>query len=142
MKSVCICGSQRFKEEIEFFANKLKELGVPAVFEPEFKDRSRTFLELPEAERLSTSGEYRMKVPGLVHAHLQRIREADVIYVFNPNGYIGINTTLEIGFAHGLNKIIYVYESEPNWEQGGELCREILYNSVIKTPKELYEKLK
>ena len=140
MKSVVICGSQRFKDQIESFALNLEKIGVPAVFRPEFKDRSRAFVELPESERLKEPV-YRLRVPGLVHAHLQRIREADICYVYNENGYVGANTTLEIGFAHGLNKIIYAYENEV-FETGGELCREILFNSIIKTPMELYEKLK
>ena len=141
MKSIVICGSQRFKEEIETFAKLLERKGVPVVFRPEFRDRTSEMANKPESERLMND-EYKLKVPGLVHAHLQRIRESDVCYVYNKNGYIGVNTTLEIGFAHGLNKIIYTLESESKFEEGGELCRQILFNKVIKDPNELYDKLR
>ena len=141
MKSIVILGSQRFKDEIDELAKDLEEFGATAVFKPEFKDRSRAMADMPESQRLQVP-EYRLRIPGLVHAHLQRIREADVCYVYNPGGYVGVNTTLEIGFAHGLNKIIYAYESETDFEKGGELCREILFNSIIKNPLELYGKLK
>lgn len=140
MKSVVLCGSQRYKDAIDQFADDLEKLGVVAVFKPEWKDRAQSVADMQEQERLKIP-EYKVRIPGLVHAHLQRIREADICYVYNPEGYVGVNTTLEIGFAHGLNKIIYVYESELNYEKG-ELCREILYNTVIKTPEQLYEKLK
>src|SRR3990167_7090865 len=119
MKSICLLGSQRFKDEIESFAQLLETFGIPAVFRPEFKDRTFDMANKPESERLQND-EYRVRIPGLVHAHLQRIREADIVYVYNKGGYIGVNTTLEIGFAHGLNKIIYALESEGKFEEGGE----------------------
>ena len=40
MKSVVICGSQRYKEDIKQFSQQLKKLGVSVVFEPNF-DRQR-----------------------------------------------------------------------------------------------------
>ena len=145
MKSVCILGSQRFKEEMESFARSLRIMGVPLVYEPEFKERDAIFLNLTESERLSgedqKNKEYRRMVPGLVFHHLQRIREADVVYVYNPGGYIGVNTTLEIGAAHMLNKPIFAMCPEKPYKEGGEMCREILVNSVVPTFEELCKKL-
>ena len=89
MKSVVICGSQRFKEEIETFAKLLERQGIPAVFRPEFKDRTFEMANKPESERLQND-EYKVRIPGLVHAHLQRIREADVCFLYNKNGYLNI----------------------------------------------------
>ncbi len=139
MKSVCILGSQKYKDEIDELTKKWEALGIE-VFSPEFKDRSRVMADAPESERLQHP-EYRMRIPGLVHAHLQRIREADVVYVYNPNGYVGVNTTIEIGFSHGLNKIIYTLEEETDYASGGELCRQVLFNKVVK-PEDMYAKLK
>lgn len=141
MNSVCICGSQRFKNEIENFASELERLGVPLVYKPQFKERDYQFLNLPERERLSTSDHYRRIVPGLVFHHLQRIREADIVYVYNPEGYIGVNTTLEIGAAHALNKPIFAFSPEKPYEDGGEMCREILINDIVTTPEQLVKKL-
>jgi hypothetical protein len=36
----------------------------------------------------------------LMDKHLAAIRDSDFLYVYNPCGYIGVNTSLEIGYAH------------------------------------------
>ena len=141
MKSVVICCSQRFNDEITRFAARLKSLGASVVLLPNFSGQTSEFLTLQERERL-TSQNYRGQVATLVLQHFDRIRRADVCFVYNKGGYLGVNTTLELGFAHALNKIIYALEPENTAEFGGELCREILYTDIIHTPEELYEKLK
>lgn len=140
MKSVCICSSQRFKTEVEEFAKKLRELGAPVVFEPNFKRHRKEMIEKPESERLQSKS-YAEKVPGYVYEHFNKLRKADVCYVYNKEGYAGINTTLEIGFAHALDMLIYAYNPELKPEEGGEICREILFTEIIKTPEELFHKL-
>ena len=140
MKSVCICASQRFKEEVEAFANRLRELGVPVVFQPNFKHHRKDMINKPEAERLQSKS-YAAKITGFVFEHFNKLRKSDVCYVFNKDGYAGINTTLEIGFAHGRDMIIYAFEPELATEDGGEPCRDILFTSIIKTPEDLFHKL-
>lgn len=39
--------------------------------------------------------------------HFDAIRNADGIYVLNPDGYVGCMVTAEIGYAKALNKTIY-----------------------------------
>lgn len=71
-----------------------------------------------EQERLK-SRIYEAKVPGMVRAHLQRIRQAHDLggigLIFNPlpdkrqkkeYGYIGRNTTLEIGAMEYANMVV------------------------------------
>ena len=41
---------------------------------------------------------------------LERILNADAVYVYNPNGYIGKTTCYEIGFCFSRYKPIYFYE--------------------------------
>lgn len=139
MKSVCICASQRFKKEVEEFADRLEELGV-MVFRPNFRYHRREMIGKEEAERLQ-SRSYRERVPALVHEHFNKLRKADVCFVFNPGGYVGVNTTLEIGFAHGRDMVIYALEPEKDVEEGGELCRQLLYTEIVSTPEKLAEKL-
>ena len=62
---------------------------------------------------------------------------ADVVFVYNKNGYSGVSTTLELGYAVALGKPIYVLSDKDE-----ELCRLVLFREVIKTPKELVKKLK
>ncbi len=60
---------------------------------------------------------------------------ADVVFVYNKDGYAGPSTTLEIGFAVALGKPIYALAPD------GELCRHVLFREVIATPKELLKRL-
>lgn len=87
------------------------------------------------------SKSYRDKVPAMVHQHFDRLRKADICFVYNKDGYLGVNTTLEIGFAHGKNMIIYALEPEREGRQGGEICRDILFTEIVETPEELVKRL-
>lgn len=140
MKSVVICGSQRYKDEIRKFVDLLKKLGAPVVFEPNFDRHNDDFIKKEEKERLR-SKEYRESVPAMVHAHFEKIRKADVCYIYNKDGYLGVNTTLELGYAHGKGMIIYAFETEKAYETGGEICRGILFTEIITTPEELILRL-
>ncbi|KKS24029.1 MAG: hypothetical protein A2736_02835 [Candidatus Yanofskybacteria bacterium RIFCSPHIGHO2_01_FULL_41_27] len=140
MKSVVICGSQSFKTEIEKFAKRLRKLGVPVVFEPNFERQRKKMLKKKEKDRL-LSESYRTRVPGMVFAHLNRIAKSNVCFLYNKGGYSGNNTTLELGFAQGKDLIIYALEPEKPPEQGGEICRDILITEIINTPEELMKRL-
>ena len=141
MKSVVICSSQRFSDEVNQFSARLKKLGVPVVFIPNFKNRKKSFANLDEKDRLASSKSYRDKVPMLAFQHFDRIRRADVCFIFNKDGYLGVNTTLELGFAHGRDMVIYALEPERPGPEGGEPCRDIIFTEVVTTPEELFEKL-
>jgi len=140
MKSVVICGSQRYREEIQKFAQRLRKFGVPVVFEPNFQRQRKALLAKQERERLQSKS-YRDRVPAMVHEHFDRIRKADVCFIYNKEGYLGINTTLELGFAHGKNMVIYALEAERSVETGGEVCRDILFTEIIQSPEELVKRL-
>lgn len=140
MKSVVICGSQRYKDEIKNFAEQLRKLGIPVVFEPNFERQRKKLIKAEEKDRLK-SRSYRDRVPAMVHEHFDRIRKADVCYIYNKKGYLGVNTTLELGFAHGKNMVIYALEPERPTEDGGEICRDILFTEIIDKPEELVIRL-
>ncbi|XOB40780.1 MAG: hypothetical protein ACKKMW_01805 [Candidatus Nealsonbacteria bacterium] len=91
MKSVVICGSRRFKPEIKEFAKKLKDLGV-VVFSP--------YLHSGQDEWNNLSDTYKnFTALGLTHDHFYKIKMADVVFIYNKDGYSGNSTTLEIGCA-------------------------------------------
>ena len=129
MKSVVICGSSRFKKEVVKFSEELRKLGV-IVFEP------RLFGANKEWENI-TGEVKRLVAAGLTYDHMQKMRQADVVYIYNKGGYAGNSTTMEIGFAVALGKIIYAFENDDT-----EVCRDILFKEIIKTPKELEKRLK
>jgi len=139
VKSVVICGSQRYAKEIQEFGERLRWLGVPQVLEPDFKQDEKLFIK-EEKERMQSVA-YRERLPYLVQKHLNNIRRADVCYIYNKEGYLGVNTTLELGLAHGKNIPIYAFDPEKPGEEGGEICRDILYRDIVKTPEDLVKKL-
>lgn len=127
MKSVVLCGSRRFKPEIREFGKKLMELGI-VVFEP--------YLHSGKDEWQKMSDEYKKYTAlGLTHDHFYKIKMADVVFVYNKNGYSGCSTTLEIGYAIGAEKPIYAFSTDE------ELCRNILFREIIQTPEELIKRL-
>lgn len=128
MKSVVICGSRRYKKEIREFAKELKGAGI-VVYEPILNTD-------PEIRNLSEHFKY-YSFLGLTHHQFDLIRKADVVFIFNKDGYIGNSTTLELGFAVALSKTIYALEKDKD-----EPCRDVLIDEVIGTSKELIEKLK
>lgn len=74
---------------------------------------------------------------GLTLHHFEFIRKADVVFIFNKDGYIGNSTTLELGVACGLGKPVYALEHDKDEES-----RDVLFDKVIKTYEELVDLLK
>lgn len=79
MKSVVICGSRRFRPEIRKFEEKLKEKGV-VVFPP-ILNVNRNIVKLPPDLK-------RYAFLGLTLHHFEFIRKADVVFIYNKDGYI------------------------------------------------------
>lgn len=127
MKSVVICGSRRFKQEIRDFGKKLKDFGV-VVYEP--------YLHSGQDDWENFSDDHKKFIAlGLTHDHFYKIQMADVIFVFNKDGYAGVSTTLEMGYAVGEGKPIYALCADQ------ELCRHVLFRNIINSPEELIQKL-
>ncbi|HRN96197.1 MAG TPA: nucleoside 2-deoxyribosyltransferase [Candidatus Levybacteria bacterium] len=128
MKSIVLCGSRRYKKEMRKFGKDLKDLGV-IVYEP--------YLHSGQDEWKALSQEYRNFIAlGLTHDHFYKIKMADVVFIFNKDGYVGNSTTLEIGYAMALGKPIYALSEDE------ELCRNVLFRKIITDTKELVGYLK
>ena len=128
MKSVVICGSRRFTKEIRKFAKDLRKYKV-VTFEP-FQNTNRGIDTLsPDLKKFAFLG--------LTLHHMDFIRKADVVYIYNKDGYMGVSSTLELGFAEAFGKTIYALSDEDT-----ESARGVLFNDIVKTPKELLKKLK
>jgi nucleoside 2-deoxyribosyltransferase len=129
MKSVAFCGSRRFKPELRKFAKVLQDKDVVCYI---------PFHHSGQEEWESLSKKYKQFIAlGLTHEHFNKIRLADVVYVFNKNGYSGNSTTLEIGYAAALEKPIYGYS-----DQDDELCRKYLFRGFYSDPKQFLQVLK
>lgn len=129
MKSVVICGSKRFKQEMRKFAADLKKLGV-VVFEPHLHEG------LDEWKK--SSEDYKRYVSmGLTYDHFQKIKMADVVFLYNKDGYSGVSCAMEIGYSVALGKPLYAYSDADE-----EYARKVLFREIIKTPRELAKRLK
>lgn len=129
MKTVVMCGSRRFKPEIREFSKRLRKLGI-VVYEP--------YLHSGQDEWEKLSSDYQKFIAlGLSHDHFYKIKMADVVFVYNKDGYSGNSTTLEIGCAVALGKPIYALSGDDK-----ELCRHVFFREIVSSPTELVKKLK
>jgi len=129
MKSVVLCGSSKFRPKIRKFATELRKLGV-VVFEPHLHESN-------EQEWGGLGSDYQNFIAlGLTYDHFQKIRTADVVFIYNEGGYMGNSCTLELGFAIALAKPVYALSPDSS-----ELCRDVLIKETIKTPQELVKRL-
>jgi hypothetical protein len=83
MKRLYICGSFRFASEMAELEHTLKE----------------TNIEYQIANKIDARG---------ILGCLKRIDDADVVYVVDPDGYVGKSVCVDIGYAYAKNKSIYV----------------------------------
>jgi hypothetical protein len=106
MKRVVICGSRRFRDEIRDFAAKLRDEKV-IVCEPLLADIDweQEYKENPERALLMATG--------LNKRHLASIEMADIVFIFNRGGYIGVSTAFELGYARRAHKSIWFLEVPP-----------------------------
>jgi hypothetical protein len=115
-EKITVCGSMQFAEQMIQLKQELETLGW-IVLTPDFSERSSSYEELPEEERLSVKKEF-------ISNHFNRIRQSSAILVANYEkkgikGYIGSNTLMEIAAAHVLQKAIYVLN-----DLGSQGCEE------------------
>ena len=125
MKSVVVCGSKKYKEEIAVFCKELEKLGV-LVFEPS--------IQQPIFEDETFHSEYvTSKIfKGLTLEHFDWIRKAEVCFVYNKDDYVGPSVTMEMAYAAALGKPTFALSHKT-----GDPCRDAMIDKAIKTPKEL-----
>lgn len=125
MRSVVICGSKKYREQVHQFALELERLGA-FVFEPNFKE------PLPEYYKAETENITQIVFKGLTLEHFDFVRKADVCFIFNQDDYVGTSVTMEMAYAHALSKPIIALSAKT-----GDPCRDSLIDKVAKTPEEL-----
>lgn len=127
---IVICGSVSLTKEIAQAQSWLEKAG----HEVEIPYVSQLILsgQIPMAEFLAEKGrtgdlKYRHAAPeDLIRRYYRLIKEADAVLILNADqkgvpGYIGGNTFLEMGFAHVLQKKIFVLQPLPEAAYRDEL---------------------
>lgn len=126
MISTCICGSFRFWKEMQNIGNDLSKTGI-TVYMPEPSEFrtledltkfSQGFFNQERSKRMDEIRERTLK-------HFEKIDKSDSIYVVAGDeclrkirfkdrdiaevGYVGISTSMEMGYAHGKDKPISLH---------------------------------
>lgn len=127
-KKIIICGSIDFTDEFRKIRDKLSEVGfeviIPLTSEKLLSGEVTKEDLLKEANSLE--GHKRKIADDVIRGYYNKISDSDGILIVNMEkknipGYIGGNTFLEMGFAHILNKPIYVYNDLPQMPYLDEL---------------------
>lgn len=125
MKSVVVCGSKRYKDEIKAFCDELQKLGL-LVFEPSIQQ------PIPEDSFVHSDYVTEKLFKGLTLEHFDWIRKAEVCYVFNKDDYAGVSVTMEMAYAAALGKPVFALTPKT-----GEPLRDTLIDKVVPSAKAL-----
>ena len=93
-----IIGSRRFSEEIHDLQSYLTDNRVDVVSAP--------YPDIVYDDSLTSQWANK----GLIYDHLLNIERANRCLIYNPNGYVGVNTILEVGYFINKRKPLYACE--------------------------------
>jgi len=96
--TITLCGSGRVREAVHAAGKFLQESGVVVLIPPLHQIDQLVSGRPEECKQLAWKG--------ATFAHFNRIVKADIVFIINPDGYVGASTTLELGYAVALGKLI------------------------------------
>jgi nucleoside 2-deoxyribosyltransferase len=82
MRVVYVCGSFRFRCKMSELEGRLKEKNM----------------EFRMSKKIDSRG---------ILGCLEKVDKSDIVYVVNPNGYVGRSVCVDIGYAYAKGKPIY-----------------------------------
>jgi len=118
---IIICASIQFTKEISKIANTLKNnnhsVEIPLTSKKILS--GEISLEDFKKENLKGEGVNRKVKDDVIRKYFEKIKDCDAILILNYSkkgidNYIGGNTFLEMGFAHVLNKKIFLLNEIPD----------------------------
>ncbi|MCR5729859.1 MAG: nucleoside 2-deoxyribosyltransferase domain-containing protein [Ruminococcus sp.] len=119
MHIITVCGSGKNKEFIHRLCDLLSDKGF-TVLKPPLHNIAKYKASIDyEAEFLMWKG--------ATHAHLNRIKKSDICIMANFDGYLGVGSSIELGYAAALGKFIIALQHDQ------ELAREALFDFVLET---------
>lgn len=95
---VCLCGSTRFKDEINAVNAKLTLQGKLVISLGVFGH-----VDMPDHDWSTGGTDAKIALDGL---HKRKIDLADVVYVVDVDGYVGESTRSEIAYARARGKTV------------------------------------
>jgi len=130
MRSVAVCASKKYAQQVEELGQELTKAGVLA-FLPNFHE------PLDETATVGSKHITKVVFKGLTFEHFDWIRKADVCYILNIGNYVGVSVTMEMAYASAMGKPVFAL-----LEETGDPCRNALIDKVAATPTELINFLK
>jgi len=126
---IVICGSIYFTPKIKEVADKLKKMGYEVDIPLTSQKIIRGELTMEEfiAEKEKNGDGFVRKVKDdIIKRYFEIIGKSDAVLVLNLEkkgilNYIGGNTLIEMGFAHVLDKRIYLYNPIPEMSYTDEI---------------------
>jgi len=124
---IAICGSIDFTYEMKEAADKLGKMSHETVLPLTSERILSGKLTLENFKKSSNDdGSFRKIKDDVIKRYFNIIKETDAVLVMNLdkkgiNNYIGGNTLLEMGFAHVLDKKIYLLNQIPEMSYTDEL---------------------
>jgi nucleoside 2-deoxyribosyltransferase len=139
-KKIVICGSIDFTDKFKEISDELVKKGFEVILPVTSEDllQGKVTREQLLEEANSLEG-YKRKIEGnVIKEYYDKIADSYAVLVVNMakkgvEGYIGGNTFLEMGFAHVLNKPIFVYNELPIMAYTDELKAlktEVIYGDL------------
>jgi nucleoside 2-deoxyribosyltransferase len=120
--TITICGSMQFHVEMAQAQKKLEALGFHVLVPIELgNEKTNESYMSRDKDKISAKIEY-----DFIREHFRKIEKSDAILVLNYEkkgiaGYIGGNTFLEMGYAFGLGKKIYLLQPVPTMDYSVEM---------------------
>jgi hypothetical protein len=118
--TIAICGSLTFAQEILEIRKKLEDLGHSVFIPLSIERMLRGEVTLDQIEKMKADGSFFIyaKEFDAIKNYFSVIQKSDAILVCNYEknnilNYIGGNSFLEMGFAHVLDKKIYILNELP-----------------------------
>lgn len=119
---ITICGSMQFHLEMADAQRQLENAGYSVLVPKDLYtiSHNESYMDTDE-DRISSKIEH-----DFIREHFKKIERSDAILVLNyekkgTKGYIGGNTFLEMGYAFGLGKKIYLLNPIPDMEYAVEM---------------------
>jgi len=115
---ISICGSMHHIDGMDNAKSTLEQQG----WEVEMPTRRENKVSLATLSR----DELADAKDGLIHEHLEKIRDSDAVLIFNEekrgvDGYIGGNTLMEMAFAYSQDLEIFLFQPVPDMSYTDEL---------------------
>ncbi len=112
----------QFHKEMEVMRTKLQARGFTVLVPADLDhiENNESYMTNDE-DKISTKIEF-----DFIREHFKKIEQADAILILNYEkkgiaGYIGGNTFLEMGYAFGLDKKVYLLNSIPEMDYKTEM---------------------